>query len=772
VKSAGPIFFAPRALALLAGLCLLVGCGKKSPPAPATASAPAEGKNIFRNYAGSASCRACHEEAFALWEKSNHALAERPVNTTADGAAFEPARTVLAGADRAMVRFTNGQFQVASLGLQTTQETFVVQRVIGRDPLRQFLVPFPNGRLQVLAASYDPRSNEWFNSFGDENRQPGEWGSWTGRGMNWNAMCAECHNTRLQKNYAPATDTYQTTMAEMSVGCEACHGPLRAHNDWQAKFGQSHQPDPTVPKMSRDVVLNTCAFCHARRSNLTGDFPPGDRFDDHCSLEIVDDSDRFYPDGQIRDEDYEYTAFLGSRMHDHGVMCLDCHNPHSMKTLLPGNWLCLRCHGAGATNAPAIDPVCHAHHLVHGFATNGPMQNVDLAAYNSRTVKETGGECVNCHMPQTPYMQRHWRHDHGFTSPDPLLTKKFGIPNACNRCHADQSADWALTWTEQWYGEKMARPARARTDVLARARAGDAAARDELLTRLPAESSPYWRAVEAGLLSAWIEQPAVSKVLLATLTDTNSLVRASTVRALSPLADGADTNIAAALKNCLADSSRNVRLAAAHALQATLDPSSPVAQEWQRYLAINADQPTGQLQLGLMALAHNDLATALAHLQKAVAWDPFSPPLRQELAVVLSALNRPQEALQQLQEAGRQQPRSAEIHYQLGLAFHESGELEKTVAELQTAVELDPRHAAAWYNLGLAHSEQGHADDALAALTRAESLSPTAPNIPYARATVLARLGRATEARQAAQRALEIQPDFSAARQLLEMLPP
>ena len=39
-------------------------------------------------------------------------------------------------------------------------------------------------------------------------------------------------------------------------------------------------------------------------------------------------------------------------------------------------------------------------------------------------------------------MARDPRHDHGFTIPDPLLTKELGIPNACNRCHADKTVDW------------------------------------------------------------------------------------------------------------------------------------------------------------------------------------------------------------------------------------------------------------------------------------------------------------------------------------------
>ena len=47
--------------------------------------------------------------------------------------------------------------------------------------------------LQPAELTFDPAKKEWFNVFGDERRQPGEWGHWRGRGMNWNSMCAHCH---------------------------------------------------------------------------------------------------------------------------------------------------------------------------------------------------------------------------------------------------------------------------------------------------------------------------------------------------------------------------------------------------------------------------------------------------------------------------------------------------------------------------------------------------------------------------------------------------
>ncbi len=725
---------------------------------------------VFAQYGGSASCRECHEEEFKLWQDSHHALAERNVDASQDRAAFDPPRTFRQGQQTTTVGWSNGTAQVTAIGLSGAPETHAVARVIGADPLRQFLVPFPGGRWQALEAAYDPRSNQWFNVYGAEDRHPGEWGHWTGRGMNWNYMCASCHNTRLRRNYSEAADSYHTTMAEMSVGCEACHGPLKAHNEWQRSFGKTGRKDPTLAKPDKRQILDDCGACHARRGELTGDFKPGDRFFDNFNLITVDRSERYYADGQIRDEDYEYGSFLGSRMHLRGVYCLDCHNPHSMKTILPGNWLCLRCHSGGDTNAPVINPATHSRHKVFGFDTNGQPVNVDLTTYRPDRIKETGGECVNCHMPQTVYMQRHWRHDHGFTCPDPLLTKQFAIPNACNRCHADKDADWALKYCDEWYGAKMDRPTRHRAQLLARAQQGDRQVVRELLEWLKKEDSPYWQAVMLGMLGPWANRPEVSATLVHALESTNALVRTMAVGALESSLDPTQPEATEAVRRRLDDPVRSVRLAAAAAMGPALEPTSRAGREFQQFLDNNADEPSGQMQKGIVCYARNELTAALQHLRKAVEWDPYSPPMRQELSVVLSALNRPKEAVAELQEACRLAPRDAESHYKLGLAYNELADLNAAARELETAVQLDPRHSAAWYNLGLAQNALGQPDIALESLLRAEGIEPEDARIPYARATILARLGRKREATLAAQRAVQLNPGLSEAKALLQDL--
>ena len=457
-------------------------------------------------------------------------------------------------------------------------------------------------------------------------------------------------------------------------------------------------------------------------------------------------------------------------MHTNGVYCLDCHEPHSAKTRLPGNWLCIRCHNGTQTNAPVIEPVQHAHHKVYGFDTNGVALEFDLTRYSPKTIAETGGECVNCHMPQTVYMQRHWRHDHGFTSPDPLLTRQFGIPNACSRCHLDQTTAWAIEWADKWYGARLDRPARHRAQCIAKARTGDPAAREPLLALLAGNDSPYWKAVAVQLLAPWLSEPRVREALLQAGRHPHPLVRAKAARLLEPLVESQDPAFAQLAQQLLEDSSRAVRLAAFALWRTNAPAGTRVSTEYRHFLDHNSDQPGGQMMLGAMAFNADQLETARQHYARAVAWDPRSAPIRHELAVLLSRMGRVREAVEQLEIACQLEPQQAEFHFKLGLAWNEAGDIDKATTTLEQAVRLDPQHARAWYNLGLARHRLGQPEAAMEALARAESIAANDPVAPYARATILAQLGRLPEARQAARRALEIQPDFAPARDLLEQL--
>lgn len=742
--------------------------GGEAPPA---AKAPVVGKpgpiippdrEIHAKYAGSASCKECHETAYAGWKDSNHGLAEREYREDLDKQAFAPRRTLVHG-NRTSDTFLDagGVAKILTHGREKERREYPVVRVIGHDPLRQFLIAAPGGRLQTCDVSYDPHKDEWFDVFEGDQREPGDWGHWTGQGMNWNAMCAACHNTRLRKNYEPQTNRYHTAMAEMSVGCEACHGPMKDHVDWQknpppgysAKDLEKNKTlgltDPTIRKQTRDQMLETCAACHSLRGEVTGDMVPGEPYFDHFALTVTNETDIYHPDGQVRGENYVTSSFLSSRMHHAGVRCGDCHEPHSNKRLIPGNLLCMRCHSGGTEPpAPVIIPETHS-----------PC-----------TPGSAGHDCTSCHMPQTTYMQRHPRRDHSFSSPDPLLTKELGIPNACNRCHTDQSTDWAIQEAEKFYGERLKRPARDRAVLVARARRGEPSAREGLIRMLATEDVNAWKATACHLLERWAMDPEAVRALLEATRHTSPLVREAAARSLLHQARANHADVRTRFREMLDDDIRSVRVAAAWGLADTLDLTTRAGRELTHMLDINADQPTGRMQLSQFAFVRGDTQAAIRQIRKAIEWDPNSPPFHHDLAILLNSSGDNAGAMKALREAIRLDPEAAEYHYKLALALAEAGDVTKAAGSLAKTVELDPSNSRAWYNLGLALSGMNQPQQALDALRRGEAADPSDAAVPYARATIHARLGQRDEALAAASRALQIRRDFPEAIQLIQSL--
>ncbi|MFH0943798.1 MAG: ammonia-forming cytochrome c nitrite reductase subunit c552 [Planctomycetota bacterium] len=681
-------------------------------------------------YAGSESCRSCHEEAFVLWAESHHGLAERPLDPARDRGAFP------------------GPFRIETMGLDGENRPFEVVRVIGEFPLRQYLIEGKDGRQQVADLSFDPHLTEWFNAFGDENRRPHEWGFWANRGMTWNSMCADCHNTDLRKHYDFRTDSYATTFQEMGVGCEACHGEAADHVDWQQRY-EGESGDPTLSNMSPPgppaAWVETCGGCHSLRSELK------EQSDRHAPLldsflpEFPNLGDIFYADGQVRGENYEYAPFLMSRMHFKNVVCFNCHEPHAAKLRLPDNELCLTCHrDVLPEGLVALDPAEHSHH----------------------DITQPGGQCVNCHMPLTTYMQRHPRRDHGLTIPDPLLTLETGTPNACNRCHTDQTVEWAQDAVVEWYGEKMQRRTRERALRVARARKNPQGSVEELVAALPTEEQPAWRGITATLLGGAPASRPAREALGRLLEDDSPLVRTLAAKALPYPAP----ETRAALRRLLDDPLRAVRITAAWTLRSEIDLSSRAGSELMDYLQLNSDQPSGALMLGSLWLERGDPRAAVRYFEKASLWEPYAAAPHQNLALALSRLGLPRDALLHCKKACELEPKDPEFWFSLGLAHAELGETEQASEALEEATRVDPNFDRAFYNLGLAKSQAGDPSAALSALERATALRPDSADYWFALAAVARDAGQTDRAIAACEQALRVDPRHAGAGGLLRSL--
>ena len=703
-----------RLWALLWVAILLGGCDGRGQdgdpdthvaPVPSTPSAatdvsfPLVSKPRPSTAADPETCRACHVAQVDDWSVSHHAGANRPVSVALDAHAFTPSRDVHESGVTYHLTRQEDRFLVRVEAEDGTVEDYPLVGVIGHTPVRQYLAQLPGNRFQALSALYAVEQDRWIDVFAGENRQPGDWGHWTGQGMNWNANCAWCHVTDYLKNFDFSGNRYDSSWARQGVTCASCHGELENHV--ASARGQGPLTRPT--RLAAKGMMETCAACHSRRDQLTADgFTPGERYHDHFNLSLPDQPGRYYPDGQIRDEVFVQGSFAMSRMHGAGVTCLHCHNPHNLKTLLPvdDNSLCQSCHATGTLGAPVIKPVDHSFH----------------------SEGSSGNRCVNCHMPKTTYMQADPRADHGFLLPDPLMTATLGIPNACSRCHRDKPLDWIVAQAEQRHGARLAESRqRQRARALHGAQRGDADALAALLGLLDDEMIPAWRATYVGLLANYLPDPRAAAAVQRAAQDLDPLVRARAAQGLTRL----DSGLATAL-DLLADESRAVRLAAALPLVAGGQPLPPgaIGGEVAEYLKFHQDRPQALLLQATLDARAGRRGDVLTRVRRAVALDSGNPESYHQGAVLLSGAGLNTEAQRILLEGQSRFPDNAQLPYALGLLAAERGEMDAAIRHLERAVDRDPSLVRAWYNLALAYDRTGRRGEAEAAMGKARAGSP------------------------------------------------
>lgn len=641
------------------------------------------------------------------------------------------------------------RFFVTTDNRRGEMETFEVRYVLGIRPLQQYLVEFPDGRIQCLPLAWDTEAKRWFHLYPKEPIPHTDPLHWTRPLQNWNYMCAECHTTDLRRNYVLEEDRYRTTWKELGVGCETCHGPGSLHCQlaeawslfWDRRVGYGL---PRLKGPDSHPEINTCAPCHARRQQIYPDFRAGNEFLDHYLPELLD-GPMFYPDGQILEEDFEYTSFLQSLMYRKGVRCSDCHDPHSLRlktddpfsprSPVPDNRVCGQCHLPSK-----YDTERHHFHPNKG----GP-----------------GTFCVDCHMPETTYMVVDSRRDHKLDSPRPHLTLTLGIPNACNLCHNDpdkgETPQWAAEWVEKWYGGKTWADHFAYTIAAGRRQDPQAVRGLASLVRRR-DLSPIVRASALLLLASYIAQEQTRGEAWAAavwaLDDPEPLVRYAAVRTVGQLST---EDVVARLRGRLGDPIRLVRTEVARTF-AGLNRQSLTRAERELFEVALREYLVGQQALSDQPAAHLNQAVVYASLgnlrraEEAYWWalriDPEFVPARNNLAILYDHMGRKAEAEAQLREAVRIDPQFADGWYSLGLLVAEDpARLPEAVGLLAKAAELRPDYPRVWYNYGVALYHLGRLEEALRALRRGAELNPRDPDIRQAMLAVAAKMGQDGQAK-------------------------
>ncbi|MHA1974086.1 MAG: tetratricopeptide repeat protein [Candidatus Hodarchaeales archaeon] len=717
---------------------------------------------LSSSYVGIETCAGCHQQQYILWQGSHHDQSMQEANEETILGDFN---------DREFTYFDitskfyekDARYYVLTDGPDGKLQEYEIKYTFGIYPLQQYLVEFPDGRLQALGVAWDTRpqsegGRKWFHLYPDEEIKYDDPLHWTGINQNWNYMCAECHSTNVEKNYNHGAGNYETTWSEINVSCESCHGPGSNHIDWverkdkgynsakgllvtfddrkdvnwtiNTKTGNSQRSRPKVS----EAEIEICARCHSRRSIIWEEYEHGKPLMDTHLPALIEDG--YYPDGQILEEVYVHGSFLQSKMYGKGVTCADCHNPHSLQLNKNGNELCSTCHLSSK-----YDSLSHHHH---------------------KELSE-GAECIGCHMPDKKYMVVDPRHDHSIRIPRPDLSINYGTPNACNNCHSDKDAKWASGIVNEWYGDKIS-SYNNYAGVFYSSRSGMPDSEQLLLELAMNGSAPdIVRATALRELGEYLSPQSIDTVSEG-LNDPDPMVRAAAVDSLESLDI---SNRLELLFNLLNDPVRGVRIKAARMLapskhllvqpdkQQTLNKA---LNEYIKTQEINLDRPEANLNLGNIYTQMGEFDKAEVSVKRAISLDPNFIPAYVNLADLYRLQQRDDLGENILEKALKIDNKSSEVHYALGLLLVRAKRLDEADYHLGEAAKLSQDNPRYSYVYSVLLNSTGKANEAINVLEQTIKEYPYNKEILIALITFNSDLGKTDEAKRYYEKYKEYYP--------------
>ena len=715
--------FAAIAAFAIGGLAfVLVNEGRFALPEALRSGSPAPAPA----FVGSQACAGCHQTETALWKESQHKHAMQHATAASVLGNFDDASFDYFGVHSRFLKKDN-KFFVETDGPDGKLATFEVKYTFGIDPLQQYLIEFPDGRIQALSIAWDSRPKDqggqrWFHLYPNEQIKHDDVLHWTKLNQNWNFMCAECHSTGVKKNYDAANDRFRTTWAEISVGCEACHGKGSRHVNWahsqRSWFGKDDDPrkglavflnerdgvtwqlDPKTGNPQRSVApaatrreVETCGLCHARRGEFSEEWVPGQPLSDTHAVSLLARG-LYHADGQMRDEVYNYGPFKQSKMFAAGVTCSDCHEPHAAKLRAAGDGVCLQCHAS---------------------------DKYEVASHNRHEGVSPTVTCASCHMPVSTYMVVDKRHDHSLRIPRPDLSVKLGTPNACNDCHADKSAQWAADAIERWHG-----PVRKGFQNYAEAFQASWTDRADAATLLAmvAASATAPAIARASALSELHSRVSPANIELARkgLADPDPMVRIAALDMLDGLPGDRIWPIVSPL---LSDPSRGVRIRAVSILAAVPIANQPASDraaferaeaEFIAAQRLNADRPEARSTLGNFYARRRLTADAEGEYKAALRLSPQYAPAAINLADLYRQLGRDGDGESVLRTAITSSGQDAGLHHALGLTLTRQKQADDALSEFRTATELEPDRSRYAYVYAVALHSSGRINELIKVL--------------------------------------------------------
>jgi Tfp pilus assembly protein PilF len=690
----------------------------------------------LNRYAGSTSCRQCHEQFYKLWAPSHHGLAMQPYTTDFAGTNLTPQTDdIRIGKIQYRAEIEADKGWMREIG-NDGEKTYPMLHALGGKNVYYFLTPYKRGRLQILPVAYDVNKKQWFDTAASGVRHfPGgdsdEPVLWTDSLYTFNTSCYNCHVSQLSTNYDSKTDTYYTTWTEPGINCETCHGPADQHvKVYQKAAITKNEPNDlmliSTKSFSVEQINSMCNSCHAKMSPISPAFKPGEKFFDHFNLITLEHQD-FYPNGRDLGENYTMTSWRMSSCVKSGKLdCMHCHTSsgrYRFADVAEANHACVPCHKERVDNSEE-----HTHHPSNTEA----------------------GKCIACHMPMTKFAHMN-RSDHSMRPPTPAATIAFKSPNACNLCHTDQDAAWANEYVHQWYDDDNQKQILDQAHLIDKARKQDWEYLNDMLEYISREDRDEIVATSLIRLLRACDSPKKWPCIIKALKeDTSPLVRAGAAEALD---NYLTTDALTALLGATRDDYRLVRMRAAASL-ASIPPDQfrdeyindlkKAIDEYMEGLQARSDNYINHYNLGNFYLARCNTDKAISSFETAIKLRPDYLASYVNAAFAYNAAGRNDKAEASFRKALELDPNNLVVHINLGMLLGEQSRLDEAEGAFLRVLQIDPNSAVAAYNLGVIMAPK-HLVEAIKWCGKAYQLQPAEPKYGYTYAFYLQKDGN-TEA--------------------------
>ena len=349
LKLSGTIAILACAASLIAGIRTPTAPQRTEPvPAGQAKTSAGEKEPATRgDFLGDAACQECHQDIANTYARTAHHLTSQLPTKDSILGRFTSGENVLKTDDPdlhfRMDAKESGFYETAVFWQPPDQKTQTerIDIVTGSGHKGQTYLYWKGNQLFQLPVSYWTALKGWITSPGysegaaDFNRPilP---------------RCLECHATYFESIPSEkAENYYKKTGFVLGISCERCHGPGRAHAEYErskpAAVSSSAHFIVNPAKLPRDREIEVCAQCHGGIGQAIApafSYIPGQRLENYVNLP--------HPDAEARVDVHGNQVALTQRSRCYRssqMTCLTCHDVHSPEHAAASySEKCLQCH--------------------------------------------------------------------------------------------------------------------------------------------------------------------------------------------------------------------------------------------------------------------------------------------------------------------------------------------------------------------------------------------------------------------------------------------